>query len=100
FSSAVHTLTTAASTIGGARARNLWAWDDAALGLDVLQVHQYPDARHPDWDDNLFGVAKTSLGVKGDVIIGEYPGDPLSKHPTHATPAPIPLEEYLELALA
>lgn len=100
FSSAVHTLTMSASTIGGARARNLWAWDDSALGLDVLQVHQYPDVRHPERDDNLFGVAKPSLGVHADVVIGEYPGDPLSRHPKNAWPAQIALEEYLELALA
>ena len=25
--------------------RNLWAWEDPALGLDLLQVHSYPDLR-------------------------------------------------------
>jgi hypothetical protein len=99
-SSAAHALTRAATTIGGARARNLWAWDDDALGLDVLQVHQYPDARHPEWDDSLFGVPRSSLGVRRDVIIGEYPGNPLARHPKHASPAPISLDEYLEFALA
>ena len=33
------------TTIGCARVHNLWAWDDDAMGLDVLQVHSYPDAR-------------------------------------------------------
>ena len=28
------------ATLGCARLRNLWAWDDDAMGLDVLQVHR------------------------------------------------------------
>jgi hypothetical protein len=63
-------------------------------------VHQYPDVRHPEWDDNLFGVDRASLGLKRDVIVGEYPGDPLSRHPAGSSPAPIALDAYLEFALA
>lgn len=100
FSKAVHAHTPALVTIGGARARNLWAWDDDDLGLDLLQVHQYPDARHPQRDDNLFGTPRTALGLRRDVILGEFPGDAVAQHPTGASPVPISLEEYLEFALA
>jgi hypothetical protein len=48
LSEVVHARSRALATLGCARARNLWAWEDAALGLDVLQVHTYPDTRHPD----------------------------------------------------
>ena len=33
------------TTIGCARMHNLWAWDADAMGLDLLQVHSYPDVR-------------------------------------------------------
>jgi len=39
FSDAAHEHTRALVTLGGGRLRNLWAWDDESLGLDVLQVH-------------------------------------------------------------
>ena len=48
------------TTLGGARLRNLWAWEDAALGLDLLQVHSYPDLRHPARDVDLFGTPAAS----------------------------------------
>jgi hypothetical protein len=76
LSDIIHADTTALATLGGARARNLWAWDDEALGLDVLQVHQYPDARRPDADD-LFDMPSSALGLKRPIIIGEFAGYPL-----------------------
>jgi hypothetical protein len=95
FCDAVHDHTQALATLGGGRARNLWAWDDDGLALDVLQVHQYPDVGHPERDD--FGTPWRSLGVRHPVIIGEFPGDP-SRHPQgHARP-PVQLDEYLALA--
>ena len=100
LSDLVHAHTRAFSTLGGARARNLWAWDDDALGLDVLQVHQYPDRRHPERDENLFTIKWAELDLERPVIIGEFPGDPLRRHPRHTSPEPIPLDEYVETALA
>ena len=47
LSDVVHRHSAALTTLGCARVRNLWAWEDPALGLDVLQVHTYPDTRHP-----------------------------------------------------
>jgi hypothetical protein len=97
FSDAVHEHTRALATLGGGRARNLWAWDDDGLGLDVLQVHQYPDVQHPEWDDSVFGKPWRSLRVRRPVIIGEFPGDP-ARHPEGHVPAAVPLDEYLSFA--
>jgi hypothetical protein len=99
FSDAVHTHTSGLATIGGARARNLWAWDDDALGLDVLQVHQYPDTRRPDRDEDLFGVRVEDLGVRRAVILGEFPGNGPGQHPRGAAPPPLTGRDYLEFAV-
>jgi hypothetical protein len=98
-SDAVHEYSTALATLGGARLHNLWAWDDDALGLDVLQVHSYPDTRYPDRETDLFGMKATSLGVRRPVILGEFPGDAPNQHPEAASPPPTTLEEYLEFAI-
>jgi hypothetical protein len=99
FSDAVHEHTRALAMLGGARAKNLWAWDDEALGLDVLQVHQYPDARRPDRDDDLYGVPASDLAFRRGVILGEFPGDGPNMHPRGAMPPPIGLGDYLEFAV-
>jgi hypothetical protein len=73
------------TTLGCARVHNLWAWDDDALGLDVLQVHSYPDLRRPEREDDVFGTPAAALGVRRPVILGEFPGNTL--------------DEYLEFAV-
>ena len=100
FSDLVHAHSTALVTVGGARLHNLWAWDDDALGLDVLQLHSYPDAAHPARDADVFGMPAASLGVKRRVILGEFPGNAMEQHPAGASPAEHTLEDYLEFALA
>jgi hypothetical protein len=100
FSDVVHEHTRALVTLGGGRARNLWAWDDEVLGLDVLQVHHYPDTRHPKRDDELFGVPASRLGVRRAVILGEFPANGPQQHPSGASPPPISLRQYLEFAVA
>jgi hypothetical protein len=99
FTDAVHEHTRALATLGGGRARNLWAWDDDVLGLDVLQVHQYPDVRHPDRDNDLFGVAAEALAVHRAVILGEFPANGPEQHPESTSPPPITLGEYLEFGI-
>jgi len=86
-------------TLGCARARNLWAWEDPALGLDLLQVHSYPNTKHPERDVDLFGLPPSALGVSSDVLLGEFPGDALRQSPPGASPPPRDLEQYLEFAL-
>jgi hypothetical protein len=95
----VHTHSRAMTTMAAARLHNLWAWDDDGLGLDVLQVHSYPDTRHPERDADVFGAHAATLGVRRRVILGEFPGDP-ARHPPNASPSPWTLTEYLEFALA
>jgi hypothetical protein len=67
------------TTIGCARFHNLWAWDDDALGLDVLEVHSYPGS-------SILGTSMDALGMRRNVIIGEYPAQAA--------------EEYLEFAVS
>jgi hypothetical protein len=95
----VHTHTTALSTLGGARVRNLWAWDDPSLGLDLLQVHSYPDMRHPDRDVDVFGLPAASHGLRRPLLLGEFPGNGAEQCPSWASPPPTTLDEYLEFAV-
>jgi hypothetical protein len=100
LSAAIHEHSTALATLGGARLHNLWAWDDDALGLDVLQVHSYPDTRYPERDDDLFGMKAASLGMRRGVILGEFAGNGPEQHPDGASPPGTTLEEYLEFAVS
>jgi hypothetical protein len=99
LSEVVHRYSSALSTLGGARVRNLWAWEDSGLGLDVLQVHSYPDARRPEMDDDPFGADASELSATRPLLLGEFPGNPRDQHPANVTPPDRDLEEYLEFAL-
>ena len=99
LSALVHAHTSALTTIGCARLHNLWAWDDAALELDFLQIHSYPDLQHPDRDTDIFGRAVSTLGVHKRVVLGEFPGDGARQHPRGTAPPETTLEEYLEFAV-
>jgi len=87
------------TTLGCAKLHNLWAWDDDALGLDVLQVHSYPDLR-PGRGDDIFGTPASALGVRRRVILGEFPSNGPRQHPEGALPPATTLEEYLEFAVS
>ena len=99
LSEVVHRHSAALTTLGCARARNLWAWEDPALGLDVLQVHTYPDTRRPRRDVDLYGCRRRRSGVSREVLLGEFPGDAPRQAPRGASPPPTTLEQYLEFAL-
>jgi hypothetical protein len=99
LSGLVHAHSPALTTIGCARLHNLWAWDDDALGLDVLQVHTYPDTRHPRRDVDVFGKPARALGVSRPVVLGEFPGNGPEQHPAGAAPPAITLDDYLEFAM-
>jgi hypothetical protein len=100
LSEVVHQYSSALTTLGCARLHNLWAWDEDGLGLDVLQVHSYPDTKHPTRDQDIYGLPVSDLGVTRAVILGEFPGNGPEQHPPGASPPPTTLEEYLEFALA
>jgi hypothetical protein len=100
FSEIVHAHTTALTTIGCARLHNLWAWDDPALKLDFLQLHSYPDLKHPDRDADVFGRPASALGVHRRVVLGEFAGDGARHHPPGVSHPERTLDEYLEFALA
>ena len=98
LSEVVHAHSGAVSTLGCARVRNLWAWEDPALGLDLLQVHTYPNTS-TQRDVDLYGLPPSGLGVSRDVLIGEFPCDAPRQAPPGASPPPTTLEQYLEFAL-
>jgi hypothetical protein len=99
MSDIVHDHSLAIATLGCARVHNLWAWDDDALGLDVLQVHSYPDTRHAEREVDLFGMPASTLGVRRSVILGEFPSQAPERHPDGASPPPHTLEQYLDFAV-
>lgn len=96
----VHRYTGAFSTMGAARLHNLWAWDDDGLGLDLVQVHSYPDTMHPQRDADVFGMSPAALGVRRPVLLGEFPGNGPEQHPEGAFPPLTTLEDYLEFAVS
>ena len=100
LSRVVHARTAALTTIGCARSHNLWAWDDAALGLDFVQVHSYPDLAHPERDVDIFGMSAASLRLSRPVVLGEFPANGPEQHPAGCSPPPTTLDDYLEFAVA
>ncbi len=86
LSDVVHTCSDAMVTLGSARADNLWAWDADALGLDVLQMHAYPDSPQPG-DIDPFTTPAQELDLQRAVILGEFRSQ-------------APLDESLEKAIA
>jgi hypothetical protein len=95
----VHAASVSLTTIGCARVHNLWAWDDPSLGLDLLQLHSYPDLRRPSLDTDVFGMPATTLGVRHPVVLGEFPGNGPEQHPDRVQPPATTLEQYLEFAV-
>ncbi len=100
LSALVHAHSPALTTIACARVHNLWAWDNGASGLDVLQVHSYPDLKDPRRDVDIFGTHARTLGVSRPVLLGEFPGNGPGQHPASASPPAITLEDYLEFAVS
>ena len=94
----VHERTRALVTIGGGRVRFASEWDHPAYGLDFVQLHSYPDLRHPHRDLMLIGRSSASLGVSKPVLIGECPSQGDRLHPPEHHPPPFSLENYLDLA--
>jgi hypothetical protein len=86
LSELVHAHSPALVTLGGARADNLWAWDAHALGLDVLELHAYPDEGYAG-DLDPFSTPAGALDGRRDVILGEFRSN-------------APLDDCIERALA
>jgi hypothetical protein len=100
MSALVHASGPARTMIGCARLHNLWAWEDPDLGLDILQIHSYPDVRHPGRDLDPLTTAAPDLGFSLPVLLGEFPGNPSAQHPPDASPLAQPIDQVLEAAVA
>lgn len=93
----IHRHSNALVTLGGAKVRYAKEWDDAAYGLDFVQVHSYPDVRYPSRDDLLFGRSAASFGLSKPLLIGECPSNPRVHPADHLSPA-YTFDDYLTLA--
>jgi hypothetical protein len=91
----VHERSRALVTVGGGRVRFAAEWDHPSYGLDFIQVHSYPDIRHPRRDTALMGRTCASLCVSKPVLIGECPANGDRQHPADHAPPPFTLEDYL-----
>lgn len=91
----VHAHLDALVTVGGGRVKFAAEWDDPAYGLDVIQLHSYPDVRHPDRDRTLIGLPAAALRVSKPVLIGEHPANSIRRHPPSHHPPDYSLQDYV-----
>lgn len=94
----VHRHTDALVTVGGGRIRFAAQWDDPRYRLDFVQVHSYPDIRHPDRDEAVLGRSAAEFGLSKPLLIGECPSNGDRCHPADHVPPPCSLWDYLDLA--
>ena len=94
----VHAATETLVTVGGGRANLASEWDKPVYGLDFVQVHLYPDVRHPGRDRDIVDLPCRDLGLWKRVLIGECPATGGREHPPTHTPAPYSLADYLAMA--
>jgi hypothetical protein len=93
----IHARSSALVTLGGGQPRFAREWDSAAYGLDVVQIHSYPDVRDADRDGWVFGKRAADFGLNKPLLIGECPSHP-RRHPEgHLSPA-FTFADYLALA--
>jgi hypothetical protein len=97
MSARIRSRSTALITLGGGRIAPVREWDHQSYDLDFVQVHSYPDVRHPHRDVSLFGRPAASFAVSKPLLIGEFPAQPRQHPPGHLSPA-YALEDYLRLA--
>jgi hypothetical protein len=97
--SRIHARSSALVTLGGGQVRFAREWDDPAYGLDIVQIHSYPDVRDAERDDWLFGKRAADLGVTKPLLIGECPSHPRQQPDGHLSPA-YTVEDYLDHARA
>jgi hypothetical protein len=93
----IHQRSDALVTLGGGQVRFAQEWDDPAYGLDVVQIHSYPDVRYPDRDATVFGRVAADFGVSKPLLIGECPSNPRAHPEGHLSPA-YTLDDYRQLA--
>ena len=94
----VHASTRMLVTVGGGRSDLIREWDDAAYGLDFIQVHLYPDTRRLARDHAMLTGPCDALQVSKPVLIGECPANAVHQHPAGHHPAPYSLADYLDIA--
>jgi hypothetical protein len=86
-------------TIGGGRVASVREWDLDVYDLDFVQVHSYPEVRHPSRDDSVFGRTAADFKIRRPLLIGEFPSDPRVHPADHLSPA-YTAADYISLAAA
>ncbi len=94
----VHGCSDALTSMAAARQRHLRLWDDDGLGLDLLQLHCYPDRWRPS-DPDLIGTAADAFGLSRPLLIGEVPANGPHCHPAGTWPPSTTLGQYLDHAV-
>jgi hypothetical protein len=84
-------------TLGGGQVKFAREWDDPVYGLDVVQVHSYPDVRYQDRDASVFALRAADFGLSKPLLIGECPSHPRMHPPGHLSPA-YTRQDYLRAA--
>ena len=84
-------------TIGGGRVAAVKEWDNPIYDLDFIQVHTYPDVRHPRREDSLFGKTAADFALTRPLVIGEFPAHPRAHPDDHLSPA-YTIDDYMKLA--
>jgi hypothetical protein len=84
-------------TLGGGQVKFAREWDDAVYGLDIVQVHCYPDVRYPHRDVSIFETDAADFNLTKPLLIGECPSHPRAHPPDHLSPA-YTLDDYLQRA--
>ncbi len=85
-------------TVGGGRVKHAREWDHPAYGIDVIQVHSYPDVRYPERDERVLDRPASVLGVSKPVLIGEHPANGARLCPADHQPPNASLDDYIQLA--
>lgn len=93
----IHERSSALVTLGGGQVRFAREWADPAYGLDIIQIHSYPDVRYPHRDESVFGRSAKDFDLPKPLLIGECPSHPRAHPDGHLSPA-YTLNDYLQLA--
>jgi hypothetical protein len=64
-----------------------------------LQIHSYPDTRHPGRDLDPLTTPASALGFSKPILLGEFPGNPAEQHPLNASPVVQELDDVLQSAV-
>ena len=99
MSTRIRSRSSALITLGGGRVGAVTEWDQDDYDLDFIQVHSYPDVRHPLRERSVLETSAAAFGVRRPILIGEFPSNPRAQPAGHLSPA-FSVADYLAAAEA